>query len=88
MTVKPIAIMRWLVKLVVPPQGVCLDPFAGSFTTAMACIYENRKFIMIEREEEYVEIGVRRARAVAPLFADEDELTVHRVAPSERRGDE
>lgn len=69
-TVKPVELMRWLVRLVTPPGGVVLDPFTGSGTTGMACVYEDRRFIGIEREAEYVEIAERRIRAVAPLFAE------------------
>lgn len=68
-TVKPVELMRWLVKLVVPIGGVCLDPFTGSGTTGMACRYELREFIGIEREAEYVAIAERRIAAVCPLFS-------------------
>jgi len=67
-TVKPVELMRWLVKLVTPPDGTVLDPFAGSGTTGMACRYEHRQFIGIEREAEYVAIAEARIAAVAPLF--------------------
>lgn len=69
-TVKPVELMRWLVKLVTPPDGVVLDPFCGSGTTGMACRYEHRRFIGIEREAEYVAIAERRIAAVAPLFGE------------------
>ena len=68
-TVKPVELMRWLVRLVTPPGGTVLDPFIGSGTTGMACRYELREFIGIEREAEYVAIAERRIAAVAPLFA-------------------
>lgn len=67
-TVKPVELMRWLVKLVTPIGGTVLDPFTGSGTTGMACRYEQREFIGIEREAEYVAIAERRIAAVAPLF--------------------
>ncbi|MEO8679233.1 MAG: site-specific DNA-methyltransferase [Vicinamibacterales bacterium] len=70
-TVKPVELMRWLVKLVTPPGGTVLDPFTGSGTTGMACRYESREFIGIEREAEYIQIAERRIAAVAPLFASE-----------------
>jgi len=70
-TVKPVELMRWLVKLVTPINGTCLDPFMGSGTTGMACRYEQRSFIGIEREAEYIAIAERRIGAVAPLFASE-----------------
>lgn len=68
-TVKPVELMRWLVRLVTPPGGTVLDPFLGSGTTGMACRYELRRFIGVEREAEYVQIAERRIAAVAPLFA-------------------
>jgi site-specific DNA-methyltransferase (adenine-specific) len=68
-TVKPVALMRWLVRLVTPPGGVVLDPFMGSGTTGMACQYERLAFIGIEREAEWMEVARRRVLSVAPLFA-------------------
>jgi site-specific DNA-methyltransferase (adenine-specific) len=70
-TVKPLELMRWLVRLVTPPSGTVLDPFCGSGTTGMACRLELREFIGIEREAEYVQIAERRIAACAPLFASE-----------------
>jgi DNA modification methylase len=63
--------MRWLVRLVTPINGTVLDPFTGSGTTGMACRYEQRGFVGIEREAEYVEIAMRRIAAVAPLFSEQ-----------------
>jgi hypothetical protein len=68
-TVKPVELMRWLVRLVTPINGTVLDPFLGSGTTGMACRYELRNFIGIEREREYIDIAERRIGNVAPLFA-------------------
>jgi site-specific DNA-methyltransferase (adenine-specific) len=59
-TVKPIDLMRWLVRLVTPPGGLVIDPFAGSGTTGIACVLEGLNFIGIEREPEYADIA--RAR--------------------------
>jgi site-specific DNA-methyltransferase (adenine-specific) len=70
-TVKPVELMRWLVKLVTPPGGIVLDPFTGSGTTGMACRYEQRRFVGIEREAEYIAIAEARVAAVAPLFGEE-----------------
>lgn len=72
-TVKPVELMRWLVKLVTPLNGLVLDPFLGSGTTGMACRYEQRDFIGIEREAEYLAIAERRIAAVCPLFTTEAE---------------
>jgi DNA modification methylase len=70
-TVKPVELMRWLVRLVTPINGTVIDPFLGSGTTGMACRYELRNFIGIEREAEYIQIAERRIASVAPLFASE-----------------
>ncbi len=60
-TVKPIELMRYLVRLTkTPTGGVVLDPFMGSGTTGIACVLEGRDFIGIEREPEYVEIAEKR----------------------------
>ncbi len=61
-TVKPIGLMRWIVRLVVPRGGLVLDPFTGSGSTGIAAVLEGRQFVGIEREAEYVAIA--RARIV------------------------
>ena len=53
-TVKPLSLMRWLVRLVTPPGGTILEPFAGSGTTVEACIVEGFQCIAIEREADYL----------------------------------
>jgi hypothetical protein len=53
-TVKPLALMRWLVRLVTPPGGTVLDPFLGSGTTAQAARAEGLRCVGIEREESYL----------------------------------
>lgn len=55
-TVKPTDLMAWLVRLITPPEGVVLDPFAGSGSTLVAAKREGFGFIGIEREKEYIEI--------------------------------
>jgi len=59
-TVKPQALMRWLVRLVTPPGGLVLDPFNGSGSTGVASIAEGCRYVGCEREAEYVEISRRR----------------------------
>ena len=61
-TVKPIDLMRWLVRLVTPPGGTVLDPFTGSGTTGIAAGLEGFDFLGIEREAEYCEITEARLR--------------------------
>lgn len=58
-TVKPVALLRWLVRLVTPPGGTVLDPFAGTGTAAVACLRESLRCILIEREAEY-QADIRR----------------------------
>jgi len=53
-TVKPVDLMRWLVRLVTPPGGTVLDPFAGTGTTGAAAMIEGFDCILMEREAEYV----------------------------------
>lgn len=59
-TVKSVALMRWLCRLVTPSGGIILDPFMGSGSTGVAALAEGFRFIGIEREAEYVEIAKRR----------------------------
>jgi site-specific DNA-methyltransferase (adenine-specific) len=53
-TVKPVNLMRWLCKLVTPPGGLVLDPFAGSGTTGLAAVSEGFSAVLCEAEDEYV----------------------------------
>ena len=59
-TVKPLTLMRYLVRLVTPPGGIVLEPFAGSGTTLEACIVEGFKCIGIERDPTYLDLIVQR----------------------------
>lgn len=59
-TVKPIALMAYLCRLVTPPSGIVLDPFMGSGSTGIAALQEGFGFIGIERELEYVKIAESR----------------------------
>src|ERR1035437_5374232 len=58
-TVKPVDLIAYLCRLITPPGGVVLDPFAGSGTLASACAREGFSCILIEREAEYV-LDIRR----------------------------
>ena len=62
-TVKPVALMRWLSRLVTPPGGLLLDPFMGSGTTGIAAREEGFDFIGIERDEGYFAIAQARIAA-------------------------
>jgi site-specific DNA-methyltransferase (adenine-specific) len=59
-TVKPIQLLRYLVRLVTPPGGTVLDPFAGSGTTGIAATLEGFGFLGIELSEDYAQIALQR----------------------------
>ncbi len=62
-TVKPLALMKYLVRLVTPPKGKVLDPFMGSGTTGLASLSQGFDFIGIEKEKEYYDIALRRLKS-------------------------
>lgn len=62
-TVKPVALMRYLCRLITPPNGVVLDPYMGSGSTGIAALLEGFNFIGMEREEKYMEIAKVRIDA-------------------------
>lgn len=70
-TVKPTDLMAYLCRLVTPPGGVVLDPFAGSGSTGKAATLEGFSFIGIEREAEYVAIAQGRIDAALNKIAEE-----------------
>ena len=59
-TVKPVNLMKYLCRLVTPPEGVVLDPFMGSGTTGIAAKVEGFDFIGIEMDREYLAIAEAR----------------------------
>lgn len=59
-TVKPLALMIWLCKLVTPPGGLILDPFLGSGTTAVAAKQLGFRCVGIDQSAEYLAIAVQR----------------------------
>lgn len=65
-TVKPVDLIQWLCRLVTPPGGTVLDPFAGTGTTGEAAFREGFRAILIEREVEYqADIARRMALCLA-----------------------
>jgi site-specific DNA-methyltransferase (adenine-specific) len=70
-TVKPVALMQWLCRLVTPPAGIILDPFMGSGSTGVAADREGFSFIGFDLSPEYVKIARRRIAADCPLFVEE-----------------
>ncbi len=94
-TVKSIALMRWLARLVTRPGDVVLDPFGGSGTTGVAALCEGRRVILVEREPRFAEIArqrcesvtfdlgvpVRAAPKAAPVATDPRQLSLLGGAP-------
>jgi len=62
-TVKPVALLRYLCRLITPPGGVILDCYAGSGSTGIAAIREGFRCILIERDADYFDIACRRIEA-------------------------
>lgn len=82
-TVKPLALMCYLIKLITPPNGMVLDPFMGSGTTGKAAKELGFRFIGIEKEKEYFEIAEKRIAEISkeiklPLFENNNE-NLHRA---------
>ena len=65
-TVKPVALMRWLIRLTTQPGDIVLDPFCGSATTGVAALLEGRRFIGIERDPAFAPIARARLEHAAP----------------------
>lgn len=69
-TVKPLDLMQYLVRLITPPRGLALDPFAGTGTTGEAAWREGMRALLIEREAEY-QADIRRRMELALAGPDE-----------------
>ncbi|QGZ16937.1 DNA methylase [Arthrobacter phage LittleTokyo] len=68
-TVKPLDLMRWLCRLVTPPGGIVLEPFAGSGTTVEAAVLERFRCVAVERQPEYLPlIESRLTKPLEPVF--------------------
>jgi DNA methylase len=72
-TVKPLSLMRWLARLITPPYGLILDPFAGSGSTGIAALFEGFRFIGVEASSEYTPIA--KARLTKALQDAEKDAT-------------
>ncbi len=76
-TVKPVALMQYLIRHITPPGGVVLDPFAGSGTTAEAAKREGFDCILMEAEEEYLDFLRQRfniASDISPICGEFDDI--------------
>jgi site-specific DNA-methyltransferase (adenine-specific) len=65
-TVKSVALMRWLIRLITPPGGLVLDPFMGSGSTGVAALAEGCRFLGMEREAEYADVAAARLGLIEP----------------------
>lgn len=81
-TKKPIALMRYLIRLITPRGGLVCDPFAGSGTTGMAALVEGCRFVGFEMEANFHAIASERLRSIIedPRQADEIEAEESRAA--------
>ena len=82
-TLKAIALMRWLVRLVTRRGGLVLDPFMGSGTTGIAALQEGMRFVGIEREEKYMEIAKRRIAEAEAEIEQAREKECHELIQQE-----
>jgi len=73
-TVKPIALMAYLITLGSRVDDLVLDPFSGSATTSVAAKLFNRRYIGIEKEKEYFEIAKKRLEAALPIEMTEKKI--------------
>jgi site-specific DNA-methyltransferase (adenine-specific) len=74
-TVKPLGLMRWLIRLVTPPGGLVLDPFAGSGATSEACVIEGFRCLLIDQDPIAAElIKTRLAKPISPVLDFGEEI--------------
>lgn len=73
-TVKPVKLMKYLIRLITPKGGIVLDPFMGSGTTGLAAKLEGIDFIGIEKEKEYFDIATNRLKenAIEKMLREND----------------
>lgn len=77
-TQKPLGVMKWCISHLPNDTETILDPFMGSGTTGVACVKMGRKFIGIEKDEEYFEIACRRIREAynqPDIFIEQDKIS-------------
>ena len=84
-TIKPLDLMRYLIKLVTPKGGTVLDCFAGSGTTGEAAYREGMRAVLIEREAEYVE-DIRKRLQIVKEGSFAREITRNRARNEQDTG--
>ncbi|MBD3197511.1 MAG: hypothetical protein GF317_20830 [Candidatus Lokiarchaeota archaeon] len=80
-SLKPINVMRWLVRQLCPKDGIILDPFAGSGTTLIACIIEGINYIGIEQREAFAKTIIPRRIKFWNDHNNWDLLKDHNILP-------
>ena len=85
-TVKSLALMRYLCRLVTPPSGVVLDPFCGSGSTGCAAVLDGFRFVGIEADAEHLHIAKHRIAHWQKTVASENPRTARRVRRRESSG--
>ena len=80
-TLKPINLMRYLVRLITPPEGIVLDPFAGSGTTGIACVIEGFDYILIEKRKRFAEVIAPKRIEYWSKEENWKELSEHKELP-------
>ena len=79
-TVKPLTLMRYLVRLVTPPDGVVLDPFCGSGSTLVGALQEGFRYLGIEKDPDYVNIAYHRTKgALKEMGKEAKQLALQEV---------
>jgi len=84
-TLKPINLMRYLIRLVTPPEGTVLDPFAGSGTTGCACEIEGFNYILIEKRERFAKVIAPKRCEYWSNSENWDKLKDHKELPNPRK---
>jgi len=80
-TVKPLALMRYLCRLVTPPDGVVLDPFCGSGSTLVGALQEGFRYLGIEKDPDYVNIAYHRTKgALREMGKEAKQMALQEVA--------
>lgn len=86
-TLKPINLMRYLIKLVTPQKGIVLDPFAGSGTTGCACAIDGYSYILFEKRERFVNEIIPRRIGFWSQPYNQKHLTEHNLLTKPNKSD-
>lgn len=85
-TVKPVALMRYLCRLVTPPGGLVLDPFLGSGTTGMAALMEGLRFVGVELSPHHAQTAQKRIAWTKEGVKAEEQCLTRKEAREGQKG--